>query len=196
MSTCTWIIVLPVIIIALGAIQLRTALATANESTSGNENGYDERETYPTIKNLTVAWIEKPPYITSPTNESPDDEGYGMLTNTFLQYVFKDCGALQHVFYRFKPLRADSEEHMIELLRQKKAHVAAPIFESTNRWSDEGFSFYKFADYPGSEFITSEVKDKLNLVLKEVLESWPLFVVTLILTAIAGVIMWALVSFT
>ena len=82
---------------------------------------------------------------------------------------------------------------MIELLRQNEVHVAAPIFESTNRLYNE-FSFFNLIDYPGSEYITGEHEtDKVKRVLHEVLKSWPLFAVTLILTAIAGVIMWALV---
>ena len=85
---------------------------------------------------------------------------------------------------------------MIELLKQNKVHVAAPIFESTNRGYNE-FSFIKITDYPGSEFITSEDEtNKLTLVLGAVLKSWSLFAVTLILTAIAGVIRWALVCLT
>ena len=98
--------------------------------------------------------------------------------------------------YQVKTFRTDSEFHMIELLRQKEVHVAAPIFEPTNRWYDE-FSFFKITDYPGSEFIKSDDQtNKLSLVLDAVLKSWSLFAVTLILTAIAGVTMWALVCLT
>ena len=82
---------------------------------------------------------------------------------------------------------------MIEILRQNKVHVVGPIFDSTNRRYGE-FHFFKITDFPGTEFITSEDEtNKLSLVLDAVLKSWSLFAVTLILTAIAGIIMWALV---
>ena len=193
MSTCTWIIVLPVIITALGAIQLRFASATANDSTSGNKNGDDERENYPMIKDLVLAYIEKPPYLTSGTNESLG--GHGMLSDVLLRYTTDlECSIYGRVTHLVEPVRADSEFHMIELLRQNKVHVAAPIFEPTERRYNE-FLFFKVTDYPGSEFITSEDETKtLSLFLDAVLKSWPLFAVTLILTAIAGVIIWALVS--
>jgi len=146
-------------------------------------------------KDLIIAWIEKPPYTTSPTNESLDDEVHGMLRDVLLPFITVKCGvrhAHEPTKYLLETFRADSEFHMIELLRQNKVHVAAPIFESTNRRYNE-FSFFKITDYPGSEFITSEDEAyKLSLVLDAVLKSWSLFAVTLILTAIAGIIMWAL----
>ena len=177
MSTWSWIIVFPVIVIALGAIQLRTASATANESTSGNENGDDEREKYPMIKDLVLAWIEKPPYVISLTNESLGGEVHGMLREVLLRYIANmECSIFGRVIHLINPVRADSEFHMIELLRQNEVHVAAPIFEPTERRYKE-FSFFKVTDYPGSEFITSEDEAKLGLVLDAVLKSWLLFAV-------------------
>jgi len=113
-----------------------------------------------------------------------------MIRDVLLPYI--DCNQ----YYFVTSFEADSEFHMIELLRKNKVHLAGPIFESTNRRYGE-FSFIKITDYPGSEFITGESEtNKLNLVLGAVLKSWSLFAVTLILTAIAGIIMWALVSFS
>ena len=192
----SWIKVLSTIVIGLCVIHLRKTSAIGNESTPGNEDGDKEDEEHSQEKDLIIAWIEKPPYTTSPTNESLDDKAHGMLRDVLLPYITKECGFDVGVNYHVKTLRVDSEFHMIELLRQNKVHVASPIFESTNRRYDE-FSFFKITDYPGSEYITSEVEaNKLSLVLDAVLKSWSLFAVTLILTAIAGVIMWALVSLT
>ena len=179
------------IVIGLGATQLEAISATGNESTPDAEDGEDENE-----KDLTLAWIGKPPYTASPTNGSVDDEVHGMIRDVLSRYITIECGFFVGVNYQVKTFRADSEFHMIELLTQNKVHVASPMFESTNRRYDE-FSFFKITDYPGSEFITSEGEtNKLNLVFDAVLKSWSLFAVTLILTAIAGIIMWALVSLT
>ena len=188
----SWIKVLQAILIGLGAIQLQTISATGNESTPGNEDGNEQEEQYWPSYDLTIAWTERPPYTTSPTNGSIDKEAHGMIRDVILPYISLDCG----IFYKLKTFRAENESHMIELLKQNKVHVAAPIFESTNRGYNE-FSFIKITDYPGSEFITSEDEtNKLTLVLGAVLKSWSLFAVTLILTAIAGVIRWALVCLT
>ena len=187
----SWIRFILVIIIA--AIQLQTVRAKP-----GNDDGDDKDEKHSPKKdlNLTMAWIEKPPYATSPTNGSLDDEAHGMIRDVLSRFIVIECGNLEGVDYHVKTFRAESEFHMIELLRQNKVHVASPIFEPTNRRYNE-FSFFKLTDYPGSEFITSDDETiKLKLVLDAVLKSWSLFAVTLILTAIAGVIMWALVWFT
>ena len=194
-------------VIIIGAIQLRTIAATRNESIPNNEENdedddkeededededeKDEKD-FPVI-DLTIGWIEKPPYTTPPTNGSFDDEAHGMLRDVLVRFITIECGYAAKIKYQVKTFRADSEFHMIELLRQNKVHVASPIFEPANRRYYE-FSFFKIADYPGSEYITSEDEtNKLSLVLDAVLKSWSLFAVTLILTAIAGIIMWALV---
>ena len=89
----SWIKVVPAIFIGLGAIELLTISATGNESTHGNEDGNDEEEEYWAIKDLTIAWIERPPYTTSPTNGSLDSEVHGMISfnykllKTMLKYV-------------------------------------------------------------------------------------------------------------
>ena len=90
MSTCTWIIVLPAIVIALGAIQLRTTSATGNESTDCNEGGDNEDEKYPMAKDVAIAWIEKPPY-TLTTNGSLEDESLGLFIDVLLRYIKVDC---------------------------------------------------------------------------------------------------------
>ena len=194
----SWVNILSVIVICLCVIHLRATSAIGNESTPDNEDGVDEDKLHMPEKDLIIGWIEKPPYTTSPTNESIDDEVHGMLRDVLLRYITVECDehADEPTKYHIKTFRADSEFHMIELLRQNKIHVAAPIFESRNRRYNE-FSFFKITNYPGSGFITSEDEaNKLSLVLDAVLKSWSLFAVTLILTAIAGIIMWALVCLT
>ena len=189
-----WFRVLSVIIIS--AIQLQTISATGNKSKPDDQNGDKEDVKHWPVLDLTIAWIEKPPYTTSPTNESLDDEVHGMIRDVLLRYITIECGYYASVNYHVKTFGAESEFHMIELLRQNKVHIACPIFEPTNRRYND-LSFFKLTDYPGSEFITSDNEaNKLSLVLDAVLKSWSLFAVTLILTAIAGVIMWALVWLT
>ena len=189
-----WFRVLSVIIIS--AIQLQTISATGNKSKHDDQNGDKEDVKHWPVLDLTIAWIEKPPYTTSPTNESLDDEVHGMIRDVLLRYITIECGYYADVNYHVKTFGAESEFHMIELLRQNKVHIACPIFEPTNRRYND-LSFLKLTDYPGSEFITSDNEaNKLSLVLDAVLKSWSLFAVTLILTAIAGVIMWALVWLT
>ena len=182
-----WFTVASAVVIALGTVQFRAILANGNSSTSR-----DGKER----KNLFVAWIEKPPYTASASNESLDNEVHGLIRDVIFRYVFYDCSYnSRDIRYNVTTNRVDSEFRMIELLSQNRVHLAAPVFEPIDRRYRE-FPFVKLVDYPGTDFITTEDETKgLKVVLDAVLKSWPLFVVTVILTAIAGVIMWALVSF-
>ena len=187
--------VLSTVVIVLGALQFPAVLASGNSSIPGGEDEEKKDEEYLPIL-LSTAWIEKPPYTTSPTNESIDDGFHGMIRDALFRYISYDCGLAIKIAYIPQTVQADSELGMIELLRQNRVHLAAPIFEPINRQYGE-FVFFKLTGYPGTDFITTdEETNKLKIVLDAVLKSWPLFAVTLILTAIAGVIVWALVGWT
>ena len=156
-----WFKVLSIMVIGLGVVYFRVSLATGNSSTPGNEEGEEEDEEdeedeyHWKEKELIVAWIEKPPYTTPPQNGSLDNEAHGLIRDVLLRYITIECGFYEGVGYDVKTVRSDSECGMIELLRQNKVHVAVPIFEPINRRYSE-FPFFKLADYPGTEFITSD----------------------------------------
>ena len=188
-----WFTVPSFVAIALGAVQFRAILANGNSPRSGDEK--DGKDGIKYHLNLFVAWIERPPYTTSAPNGSVDNEVHGLIREAIFRYIFYECSYAQDFKYIPKTSRVDSEFQMIEQLSQNRVHLATPIFEPINRRYSE-FPFVKLVDYPGTDFISTEEEAKgLNVVLEAVLKSWPLFAVTLILTAIAGVIMWALVSF-
>ena len=168
---------------------IRYQPTTAAEGNSSEQGGV-------TKKPLMAAWIEKPLYATSPNNGSLlENEAHGMIRDALARHMTVECGWHSGVEYQMQTLRVDSEFGMIELLRQNKAHIAFPTFEypATRRYPE--FPFFKLHDYPGTEYITTKGNTSaLRVVLDTVLKAWPLVAVTLVHTAIAGVIMWALVS--
>ena len=148
------------------------------------------------VSNLefTVASISKPPYTKLLTNDSFDNA-------IDVQEINIRDKLLRHIEHclnktiNIKTHRAASQFQMIELLKQNIVQMAFPIFEPPTNRQYNGSTFLKLGNYPGSEFITTEDKaNALNVVMDEVMESWPLLAVTLVLTAIAGIAMWALVS--
>ena len=187
----TWFKLLSVVFVGLGACHFRTTSAESNSSTPHNKD-VDDKDGQ---KNLTIAWIEKPPYATEPNNGSLDNEAGGIVRDALLRYMTWDCGIAAGSHYRIRTLRTDSEIGMIELLKQNKVHIAVPIFEQQNNPQYTGFIFFKLDDYPGTEYITvtDDETNALDVVLDAVLKSWPLLAVTLTFTAIAGIIIWALV---
>ena len=149
-------------------------------------------------KPLIFAWILKPPYATPPSNGSSDSKAHGMIREALLRHIQGECGWF-HAFvktnWELDTLKVDSEFGMIELLRQNKVHVAVPIFENPTNRRYSKFPYFKLDDYPGSEYITTvDDTSTLTVALDAVIKAWPLLAVTIVLTAIAGIIMWALVG--
>ena len=185
----TWFKLLLALFIGLAAFKFRVTLAKSNASESNDD---DEKE------NLTIAWIYKPPYIRGPDNSSLDNQAHGIIRDAILRHIQWDCSGFFGNHYEIMTLRADSESGMIQLLKQNKVHIAVPLFEQQNNQKYSEFIFFKLLDYPGTEYITladDENNDALDVVFDSVLKSWPLLAVTMIFTAIAGIIMWALVRF-
>ena len=137
---------------------------------------------------LKIAWINKPPYTIPPTPDSHEVRG-------IIRKVMDDCDAIEPSFTNYSNGNA-SEYEMIKLLRENKVQIALPIFKHPSSRQYSEFEFVRIGPYPGSEYITTE--DEINAfsaVVDEVLKSWPWLAVTLVLAAVAGIIMWALVSF-
>ena len=157
----------------------------------GNSSEHGELVTKP----LIFAWILNPPYATPPKNGSSDSNAHGMIRESLQRHIQLECGWYHKIHYEEDNLEFHNEFAMIEHLRQNKVHIALPIFEHpTNRRYSE-FPYFKLDDYPGSEYITAvDDTSTLSVVLEAVFKAWPLLAVTIVLTAIAGIIMWALVG--
>ena len=145
---------------------------------------------------LVFGWIEKPPYAVPRTNESLDNEAHGLIRDAVLRYIVVECGLYAFKLeYEVSTRKFENEFELLEQLRQNIVHIALPIFQDANNHKYSEFTFFKLDDYPGTEFIiTEDDTTALTVVMDSVLKSWPLLAVTLVLTAIAGIIMWALVS--
>ena len=184
----TWFKLLLALFIGLVAFKFRVTSAKSSSSEPDDNDG-NEKE------NLTIAWIYKPPYIKGPDNSSFDNKAHGIVRDAMLRYIQEDCSGVFRNHYEILTLEADSESGMIQLLKQNKVHIAVPTFEQQNSEKYSEFIFFKLVDYPGTEYVTlaDDENDALDVVFDSVLKSWPLLAVTMIFTAIAGIIMWALV---
>ena len=154
--------------------------------------GEDDERNY-TSKSLQIAWTEKPPYAF--TSQTTEDKFIGFIREAIWQYLV-DCGEARGISYQINTSEFGSELKMVESLKNNQVHIASPIFELTNNRTYSKFPFLELDHYPGTEYITNEEQiNALSVVLNAVTSSWPLFAVTLVLTAIAGIVMWALVGF-
>ena len=163
--------------------------ASGSDVNSSQDN--EHRQKLP----LTFGWVLKPPYVTPPSNESLDNEAQGLMRDAVLKHLMVECTYHRGKRYDIKTLEMENEFAMLELLRQNKVHVALPIFEHPSNRRYPEFPFFKLDDYPGTEYITvQDDSSTLTVVLDSVIKAWPLLAVTMVLTAIAGIIMWALVG--
>ena len=154
--------------------------------------GEDDERNY-TSKSLKIAWTEKPPYAF--TSQTTEDKFIRFIREAIWQYLV-DCGEARGISYQINTSEFGSELKMVESLKNNQVHIAAPIFELTNNRTYSEFPFLELDHYLGTEYISNEEQiNALSVVLDAVTSSWPLFAVTLVLTAIAGIVMWALVGF-
>ncbi|XP_022779217.1 uncharacterized protein LOC111320784 [Stylophora pistillata] len=150
-----------------------------------------------TVRVIRVAWILKPPYTVLLSNDSiADNQGFhGLIQETLLRYMVVECGLLyvSPVIYHFELFQVHSEHTLIDMLRKNEVDLACPVFEQQHIRKYGEFHFFKIIEYPGTEFIRDDFEtNALSVVLESILKSWPLLAITMNLTAIAGIIMWAL----
>ena len=157
----------------------------ASIGNSSNNQNYTTRTVPPTnYRIIEAGWIHKPPYLYAVPNAT---KPFGMGLEMVLKFL-QSCGATF-----VESHQASSEFEMINLLRKNKIDVAAPILEPTSHRHYIEFHFIKTSDYPGTVYISIENGE--NVVLNAFLDAWSLVALILILAAIAGIFIWALVSF-
>ena len=79
----------------------------------------------------------------------------------------------------------------------ESVHASFPIFGSSHMMSYNGYEFVPLFPHPGVIYYI--VKDSLATqvlaMIKNILNTWPIFLFNILLILISGVIIWALVSF-
>ena len=145
---------------------------------------------------LEIAWISKPPYTIPPTPYSCKLRGIIMdLMTDMMKEDDDECEEVANSLLINNANETASEFQMIKLMRENEVQIAFPIFGPLSNRQYSDFHFLKIGRYPGSEYITTQNESNaFRTIVDEVLKSWPLLALTLVLAAIAGIIMWALVG--
>ena len=141
---------------------------------------------------LPVTWLEMPPYSIRPSGDSANLQG--LFKGTLLNYVKALCCDFAS---ELKQTRVSHEDEITRKLQDQEALIGLPVISTKGRESIKyrELNFTSLVEYPGADFITrADVKNPGTVVTLTVLKSWPLLVVTTIMMAIAGIVVWALVS--
>ena len=135
---------------------------------------------------VKMVWVEKPPY----TTKRPG------TVNRFNGILYDVLKTKLHHCADFESVRVKHESDIVKNVSTGEAVLGGPIvvkgiapaFYNT-------LPFISTNNYPGADFITrAEPKEFGKVVTVAVLSTWPLLALTLLMTAIAGIIVWALVS--
>ena len=185
-----------------------TPLLSRNVSSSGNVATSSSAHEHPSptpssrqipcsFSNLRVCWLHSPPYLMK-------DSSTGNITGIFHQVIndiFSKCCAQKSSSWLKYVFEARNSEELNNCMQQpQKYDIVFPVLLSNIQSNyDLTKRFQKLISSPGIAVIKNrkflEERAKFN-ALQEISQSWTVLLLALILNAIFGILVWALVSIT
>lgn len=164
------------------------------------------RVVYPPV---SISWLDRPPYIYDEkgprTGESEDDQvkreplkSKENVKGIFYEIINK---GLQLCEVRSRggaiyTTKAQDLQQLDESIVKRKADIAMPV-HGTDDGRYGGYNYVEILKSPGVVFIVNKEETKEILrkqVVQAMKDTWPVVVITLLLTGFAGLIIWGLVS--
>lgn len=164
------------------------------------------RESQPCPENLTVSWLSKPPLFTElpVTNSSESDYHFDGILYKVLDLALQRCcvnykreeGFKQPtLLYKLQANKSVLHEDILD----DKADLFLPVQSDEEEVYLGYLPYLKLLESPGIALIqrTSDSQrgnDKNILLWNAITSCWPIVVLTLLLSLVAGMCVWALVS--
>ena len=161
------------------------------------------KETCNCDRNIYVNWYEKAPFVYTTTNNKISNSS---LFPPIIEDIFKSvCGSCKDykhpVFYYYKSYTGENphKSSEFELKRDisKDVDISVPIYGREGRNFIDNSVLITVAKSSGCSLIVRRGRDKrmeLNTMVKSVLLVWPILVITCLIGAIAGALVWLIVS--
>ena len=139
-------------------------------------------------------WWSIPPYIYA-VKDSQGQVG-GIFPEILSKLIGHCCGPCSKINYTAQPL--NDSEAVKDHIDQNGTHLSLPIYGVMKDTTFQEYPFYPVVESPGVVFITKkeDAENSANAVMSAVFQGWPVLVLTLIMAALSGIIVWALVSDT
>ena len=104
------------------------------------------------------------------------------------------CGSCAKINYTERPL--NDSEAVKDHIDKNGTLLSLPIYGDMKDTTFQEYPFYPVVESPGVVFITKkeDSENSANAVMAAVFQGWPVLVLTLIMAALSGIIVWALVS--
>ncbi|EDO49510.1 predicted protein [Nematostella vectensis] len=141
---------------------------------------------------LNVDWWEIPPYIYQKKESngklSPVE---GIFPQVLRQLVDSCCGACVNISYN-KP--ANDSEEVKKHIGLNGTVISLPIYGEMKEIRFQDYPFYPVVESPGVVFIVKKEDSSAaaEAVMNAVFQGWPVLLLTLIMAALSGIIVWAL----
>ena len=145
------------------------------------------------VANLTVSFIEMPPYV---MKDKPKGALYDFAKTT-LQKCFHQWKC-DREFANVTWQKIDSLDELYTLVSTKKTDIAFAFPPSQQLRKHENVAFVQILKAPGFALVVDKANCQSNArhsMWRNILSSWPLFMLIILLSCIFGVFIWILVSF-
>ena len=187
----------PILVVAFLGTLIRDVILLSGSGFSDNSDKGQAKKCRE--EGIHEAVLEFPPYMIIA------DQGNGTILDSgivfdYIDNIFSDCCKGEDARIEIKELNEDFESNSFTTAL-RKADIVFPVDEALEREltiSGISYAFYDIVHSPG--YVLIGRMDQYNrkvksLVLKSLYDSWPIFVLIFLLTGIAGVLIWALVSY-
>ena len=154
----------------------------------------DTRDDDVHFPHVNLSWYLLPPFTTEDENvfgNSPPGEIISRLVVWLGSACYFDSD--------YKPIahltEGDNETEVLNLLQDELAQFAFPIVSSSKEPTYRGYTYLPLLPYPPTVFLRRQ-KPAEDVIIDAMFKAWPILAITLLLTAISGIVTWALVSYS
>ncbi len=155
-----------------------------------NPSTAEPRPNYCHDSTLKAQWWNIPPYIYR--DREGDIKG---IFKTVLDEIVKHC-CKGHTNITYEKLPLNDSEVVKDHIGENGTVISFPVYGEMKDTAFQNFPYMPVVEAPGVVFIMTN-EDSANAaqaVMDAVFQGWPVLVLTLVMAALSGIIIWALVS--
>lgn len=152
---------------------------------------------------VKISWLHAAPFVYQNSCTSRTERHNPIVTGIFHDIVKNAIGFCCNKFSdsSIPPIRylqrAKNLNALQEVLFRGGANMIIPVHSDERVYGGDRFPFVKILDSPGVVLIQRRSSVyHWKLVLKALLGTWPVVIMAILLSCVAGVVIWILVSFS
>lgn len=144
---------------------------------------------------LKINWLNLPPYVYNTTGTGNGTRVIRGHMKKIVELLFrKCCGGCVKFEY---PESATTSNELWKTIGHDSSALYFPVYGVPHDLTFQGNPFYSVIEPPGSIYFQAPI-DKQHMpktVMNAVFSGWPVFVLTIVMAAMSGIVIWAFDSF-